>query len=61
MFEGKSFKVQRLEETVEKMKEVEDNNAKTIDDIIGCPRVSEAIHTTLFIHSLLKLESMHGV
>ena len=34
MFEGKSFKMQRLEETVEKMKEVEDNSAKTIDDII---------------------------
>ena len=34
MFEGKSLKVQRLEETVEKMKEVDDNNAKTIDDII---------------------------
>ena len=34
MLEGRSLKVKRLEKTVEKMKELEDNNARTIDDII---------------------------
>lgn len=35
MLEGRSLKVEKLKKTVEKMKELEDNNAKTIDDIIN--------------------------
>ena len=35
MLEGRTLKVEKLKKTVEKMKELEDNNAKTIDDIIN--------------------------
>ena len=34
ILEGRSLKVTKLKKTVEKMKELEDNNARTIDDII---------------------------